>query len=165
MLEHVLYARWNRYLEAKGLYPNTMLGFRAKLATQDTMLLIKKEIVDTTTLSRDSKATLGLDLQGAFDNVKHTAILKQVSALHMGRRFSNYIQAFLSKRTVTIRAGDIELPTKELGSTGTPQGSVIFLRVPAVQLGHDPSGTSISKPSRNLSHHIRGRHYHLVCTR
>lgn len=125
VLEHVLYARWNRYLEAKGLYPNTMLGFRAKLATQDAMLLIKKEIVDTTTLSRDSKAILGLDLQGAFDNVKHTAILQQVSALHMGRRSFNYIQAFLSKRTVTIHAGDIELPTKELGSTGTPQGSVI----------------------------------------
>ncbi|XP_077534515.1 uncharacterized protein LOC144146434 [Haemaphysalis longicornis] len=32
---------------------------------------------------------------------------------------------FLTDRTTTIVAGDLELPTKKLGSTGTPQGAVI----------------------------------------
>lgn len=46
VLEHVLLNRWQRYLEESNLYPDTMLGFRAKLCTQDAMLLLKKEIGD-----------------------------------------------------------------------------------------------------------------------
>lgn len=46
MLEHVLNTRWNRYLEAHDVYPDSMLGFRAKLGTQDAMLLIQREVLD-----------------------------------------------------------------------------------------------------------------------
>lgn len=100
-----------------------MLGFRAKLCTQDAMLLLKHEVMDSKT--KDNTAVLGLDLQGAFDNVHHSAILKQVSHLNMGTRSFNYIKDFLTDRTVQVIAGDLQLPPKQLGSTGTPQGSVI----------------------------------------
>lgn len=100
-----------------------MLGFRAKLCTQDAMLLLKHEVMDSKT--KDNTAVLGLDLQGAFDNVHHSAILKQVSHLNMGTRSFNYIKDFLMDRTVQVIAGDLQLPPKQLGSTGTPQGSVI----------------------------------------
>ncbi|XP_077541716.1 uncharacterized protein LOC144153828 [Haemaphysalis longicornis] len=50
---------------------------------------------------------------------------KTVSSLGMGRRSYEYIRDFLSERTITIHAGDLQLPPKKLGSTGTPQGSVI----------------------------------------
>ncbi|XP_077528227.1 uncharacterized protein LOC144139855 [Haemaphysalis longicornis] len=112
-LEHVLLNRWQDYLEENNLYPDTMLGFRAGLSTQDAMLLIKHEIIDkpsTTTSPMDNRAILGLDLKSAFDTIHHSAILQQ---------------DFLTARTTTIVAGDLELPTKTLGSIGTPQGAVI----------------------------------------
>ncbi|XP_077548763.1 uncharacterized protein LOC144162149 [Haemaphysalis longicornis] len=117
--------RWQDYLEREGLYPATMIGFRQRLSTQDAMLQLKNAIVDDTGISRDNKTILGLDLQSAFDKVKHSAILSQVSKLNMGERSYNYIKDFLTDRTAELRAGDIQLQDKKLGSTGTPQGSVI----------------------------------------
>lgn len=125
VLEHVLLNRWQRYLEDSNIYPHTMLGFRAKLCTQDAMLLLKNEIVDRQFPTLDNRAVLGLDLQGAFDNVHHSAVLRQVSHLNMGERTFAYIKDFLTNRTTRLVAGELQLPLKQLGSTGTPQGSVI----------------------------------------
>ncbi|XP_077550569.1 uncharacterized protein LOC144163646 [Haemaphysalis longicornis] len=111
------------YLEREGLYPATMIGFRQRLSTQDAMLQLKNGIVDDTGISRDNKTILGLDLQSAFDKVKHSAILSQVSKLNMGERSYSYVKDFLTDRTTELRAGDIQLQDKKLGSTGTPQGS------------------------------------------
>ncbi|XP_077553450.1 uncharacterized protein LOC144168315 [Haemaphysalis longicornis] len=82
VLERVLLARWQEYLENNDLYPDSMIGFRQHLCTQDAMIQLKRLIVDRDT--RDSRAVMGLDLQGAFDNVNHSAILSQVSKLNMG---------------------------------------------------------------------------------
>lgn len=46
ILEHVLKNRWQRYLESEGLYPETMLGFRERLSTQDVMLMLRHKIID-----------------------------------------------------------------------------------------------------------------------
>ncbi|XP_072142945.1 uncharacterized protein [Dermacentor andersoni] len=125
VLEHVLMCRWQDYLEESGLYPTTIIGFRRSLGTQDAMILLKKDIIDEDTLTKDNKAILGLDLQSAFDKVKHSAILAQVSRLNMGARTYNYIKDFLTGRTTELCAGDLRLQEKRLGSVGTPQGSVI----------------------------------------
>lgn len=127
MLEHVLNTRWNRYLEAHNVYPDSMLGFRAKLGTQDAMLLIQREVLDPPggIPKNDNRAILGLDLQSAFDNVRHSAILAQVSRLGLGVRSYNYIRAFLSGRTARLEVGGTKLEEREMGSVGTPQGSVI----------------------------------------
>ncbi|XP_075535920.1 uncharacterized protein LOC142571447 [Dermacentor variabilis] len=89
------------------------------------MLQLKYQIIDDGGSTRDNKAILGLDLQSAFDKVKHSAILSQVSKLNMGERSYNYIKDFLTDRTVELRAGHLQTQEKKLGSTGTPQGSVI----------------------------------------
>nr|XP_050028077.1 uncharacterized protein LOC126523519 [Dermacentor andersoni] len=125
VLEHVLMNRWQRYLEESELYPNSIIGFRKKLGTQDAMILLKNEIIDDTTGTKDNRAILGLDLQSAFDKVRHSAILAQVSRLNMGRRTYQYIKDFLTERTTEICAGDLQLEEKKLRSVGTPQGSVI----------------------------------------
>ncbi|XP_065281367.1 uncharacterized protein [Dermacentor albipictus] len=124
VLEHVLMCRWQDYLEESGLYPITIIGFRRSIGTQDTMILLKKDITDDDTLTKD-KAILGLDLQSAFDKVKHSAILAKVPRLNMGARAYNYIKDFLTERTTELCAGDLRLQAKRLGSVGTPQGSVI----------------------------------------
>ncbi|XP_077557974.1 uncharacterized protein LOC144173402 [Haemaphysalis longicornis] len=100
-----------------------MIGFRHRLSTQDAMLQLKQEIIDNKT--QDTKVILGLDLQSAFDKIKHSAILAEVSRLNMGVTSYNYIEDFLTNRTVELHAGDLKLPERKLGSMGTPQGSVI----------------------------------------
>lgn len=88
------------------------------------MLQLKAEIIDKEG-TRDNRVILGLDLQSAFDKVKHSAILAQVSKLNMGETSYNYIKDFLTDRVVELHAGDLQLKEKMLGSTGTPQGSVV----------------------------------------
>lgn len=90
------------------------------------MLLLRHEILDRATkTSAHTAAILGLNLKGAFDNVLHSAILRQMSRLNMGERSFQYVKNFLTERTATIEARDLELPTKTLGSRGMPQGAVI----------------------------------------
>ncbi|XP_077531005.1 uncharacterized protein LOC144143064 [Haemaphysalis longicornis] len=105
----------------KNLRPISLTSCR--LSTQDAMIQLQHDILDTSVRTQDNRAVLGLDLKSAFDEVKHSAILEQVGRLGLGRRSYNYIRDFLSERTVEIHAGDLQLPPKKLGSTGTPQGS------------------------------------------
>nr|XP_037275992.1 uncharacterized protein LOC119168701 [Rhipicephalus microplus] len=49
----------------------------------------------------------------------------RLSHLNMGKRTYAYIKDFLTNRTTRLVAGELQLPLKQLGSTGTPQGSVI----------------------------------------
>ncbi|XP_077530885.1 uncharacterized protein LOC144142925 [Haemaphysalis longicornis] len=122
-MEHVLHNRWQEYLEGEELYPETIIGFRQHLSTQDAMIQIRHQIIDDKT--RDNKAILGLDLESAFDKVTHAAVLRQVSELNMGERSYQYIKDFLTGRTAELRAGELQADEKELGSQGTPQGAVI----------------------------------------
>ncbi|XP_077564323.1 uncharacterized protein LOC144179759 [Haemaphysalis longicornis] len=105
VLVRVPKSRWQEYLEDNDLYPDSMIGFRNKLTTQDAMLQLKAEILDDETRTKDNKAILGLDLQSAFDKLKHSAILAQVCALNMGARTYDYVRDFLTGRTTKIQAG------------------------------------------------------------
>lgn len=98
VLEHVLLNRWQRYLEENELCPNTVIGFRAGLSNQDAMLLLRHEIIDRTTKrSEDTAAILGLDLLGAFGNVLHAAILRQMSLLNVCERSFQYVKDSLTE--------------------------------------------------------------------
>lgn len=79
---------------------------------------------------------MGLDLQGAFDNVNHSAILSQVLKLDMGKRTHEYIRSFFTGRTAEIVAGDLAAEVGENRSRGTPQGSVILPILP-LQPSHE----------------------------
>ncbi|XP_077542017.1 uncharacterized protein LOC144154790, partial [Haemaphysalis longicornis] len=105
VMEPVLLARWQNYLEDNQLYPETMIRSRQRLCTQDAVLQLKHRFVDRDT--RDSRAVMGLYLQGAFDNVNHSVILIPVSKLNMGKRTHEYIRSSLTGRTAEIDAGDL----------------------------------------------------------
>ncbi|XP_077528367.1 uncharacterized protein LOC144140028 [Haemaphysalis longicornis] len=114
VLEHVLNNRWQSYLEER-IYPATILGFRAKLSTQDAMLLLQHDLLESPSRT-DCRAVLDLDLRSAFDKVLHSAILAQVNRLGLGERTYNYIRAFLSHRMACIHVGHLQLDERELGS-------------------------------------------------
>lgn len=126
LLEHVVLNRISNYMDDNDLYPHTMIGFRAKLSTQDIMLQIKHQIIDGDKLSPlDTRAILGLDLPKAFDSVTHEAILDGLAKIAPGKRVYNYIREFLTNRTASLSVGNLESGDFALGGRGTPQGSVL----------------------------------------
>ncbi|XP_037518250.1 uncharacterized protein LOC119395029 [Rhipicephalus sanguineus] len=123
LAEHVILNRLSEHVEEKQYFPYTMIGYRPGLSTQDAMLRIKKSLLDRPT--RDTKALLGLDVEQAFDNIRHQAILTAISEHNLGTRFYQYVNAFLEDRTATLRIGEHVSQSFDLGDKGTPQGSVL----------------------------------------
>ncbi|XP_072143714.1 uncharacterized protein [Dermacentor andersoni] len=72
--------------------------------------------------TRDTKALLGLDVEQAFENIEHQAILKAISDHNLGTCIYRYVKVFLQDRTATLRIGDHVSESFELGDKGTPQG-------------------------------------------
>lgn len=96
LMEHVILTRLQNYMEDRGLYPLSMIGFIPRLSTQDVLLQIKHQILDARGRGTGLKAILGLDLTKAFDNIKHSAILENLRDLGVGHKAYTYIRDFLS---------------------------------------------------------------------
>lgn len=93
LLEHMVHDRLTTYLEDSGLMPDTMFGFRQLLSAQDILLQLKEDLLDY--LERHKKfSILALDVKGAFDNVKHDAILQNLQDTNCGIRTYQYVQDF-----------------------------------------------------------------------
>lgn len=75
-----------------------MIGFKTQLSTQDVMLQLHAEVIDPPNKT-GTKAIFALDLEKAFDNVSHEAILQTLANINAGNKTFNYIPSFLSGRT------------------------------------------------------------------
>ncbi|XP_042149280.1 uncharacterized protein LOC121837649 [Ixodes scapularis] len=101
-----------------------MYGFRPHLSTQDILLQLKEEVLDS--LNNHSKRSiLTLDIKGAFDNISHQAILQGVASTNCGERTYKYFASFLTNRTATVGIGHLRSDTFTTIPKGTPQGSVV----------------------------------------
>lgn len=79
LFEHIIHNRLSPHIEGKGYFPYTIYGFRPRLSTQDILLQLKEEVLDS--LNNHSKRSiLTLDIKGAFDNISHQAILQGVAS-------------------------------------------------------------------------------------
>lgn len=124
VLEHIIHARLTQYLDDSNAYPPTMLGFRSRLSVQDVHLQLLHDII-TPPSRMDTAAILALDLQKAFDQVSHAAILSNLETLKVGHRTYNYIRSFLTNRTAELHLGDVASAPIKMSSIGTPQGAVL----------------------------------------
>ncbi|XP_037574460.1 uncharacterized protein LOC119456708 [Dermacentor silvarum] len=87
------------------------------------MIQLKEQIIDTT--ERGLRSILGLNLKKAFDRVEHAAILERIAQHGRAERTYNYIRNFLTGRTARIRLDEERSIQVDMGSTGTPQESVV----------------------------------------
>lgn len=124
LYEHLVARRLTELLEDTGRFPHTMFGFRAHLSAQDVHLQLKETIIDHLSKTNPS-CIVALDIQGAFDNVTHTAILQQLQTTGCGKATYNFVRAFLTNRTATLHLGPYKTEKFHIPARGTPQGSVI----------------------------------------
>ncbi|KAG0423215.1 hypothetical protein HPB47_001004, partial [Ixodes persulcatus] len=106
--KHIVLNRLQPYLEDSDKLPTTSVGFRPRLSTQDILLQIKEEVMAPATRNSPT-ALLTLDLKGAFDNVKHSAILQRLNTLGCGARTYHYIRDFLSDRKAILKKSELLL--------------------------------------------------------
>ncbi|KAM7293892.1 hypothetical protein ISCGN_023467 [Ixodes scapularis] len=124
LFEHMVHNRLSSHIEDKDYFPDTMYGFRPHLSTQDILLQLKEEVLDS--LNNHSKRSiLTLDIKGAFDNISHQAILQGVASTNCGERTYKYFASFLTNRTATVGIGHLRSDTFTTIPKGTPQGSVV----------------------------------------
>lgn len=123
LMEHIIQTRISNYMEEKEKWPDEMYGFRPHLSTQDVMLRLQQDIINSRT--KDAKVIMGLDLKRAFDNVKHEAILEGLQQAGIGLKTYRYVRNFLTDRTAVITFQEIQSGVIRLGNRGTPQGSVL----------------------------------------
>lgn len=125
LMETMVRDRLATYLESKGHFADSMFGFRPHLSAQDILLQLKRDIIQPIPSTHNDRAILALDLKGAFDNVKHESILKNLSSVHCGKKIFAYIRDFLSERLAFIRIDNEEHGPFKMGTRGTPQGAVL----------------------------------------
>ncbi|KAG0432999.1 hypothetical protein HPB47_020326 [Ixodes persulcatus] len=124
LFEHMVHNRLSPHIEEKGYFPDTMYGFRPHLSTQDILLQLKEEVLDS--LNNHSKRSiLTLDIKGAFDNISHQAILQGVASTNCGERTYKYFASFLTNHTDTVGIGHLRSDKFTTLPKGTPQGSVV----------------------------------------
>lgn len=97
-----------------------MYGFRAGLAVNDVHLCLYTDLLQRPP-KRDSSAILALDLQKAFGQVSHQAIVRGLARLAPGERSYNYVKAFLSNRTARYKFSDLQSPTFQLRPLALPK--------------------------------------------
>ncbi|KAK8780271.1 hypothetical protein V5799_018390 [Amblyomma americanum] len=124
LYEKVITRRIQSYLEKEQLYPDSMFGFRANLSTQDVLLQLKEEVLETMPKAGEN-VVMALDIKGAFDNVSHAAIIEGINNTNCGKRTHDYIRDFLRNRTATVGLGELRSDVFHTPCKGTPQGSVI----------------------------------------
>lgn len=110
------------------------------------MLQIKQEIIEN--VSKDTRAIAVLDDTKAF-NIRHTAVMHNLSKLNVVVKTYKYVRNFLSNRTASIELGGMSLENIQLGNRGTPQGSV--LSPPPLLCGYDRTPERLDK-----IHHVCG---------
>lgn len=96
LMEKMVLERLEWHLEGLQLLPETMIGFRKHVSTQDAMLRIKNQVFDLPSTAQ-LRTIVGVDMQRAFDSVTHRAILENLKATKPGPRVYNYVKDFLSE--------------------------------------------------------------------
>ena len=123
VLERAISQRLVEYLEENSLLDSNQFGFRSGHSTVDQLLLTYTEITSMV----DSGMSVDLiffDYAKAFDTVCHGILLTKLRYLGIHGHLLNWIEFFLTNRTMQVRVGGKLSYPKEVVS-GVPQGSVL----------------------------------------
>ncbi|KAH9375646.1 hypothetical protein HPB48_021491 [Haemaphysalis longicornis] len=120
----MVFRRLRKHLEEHHRIPFNLLGFRPKLSTKYILLALYEEVIKEPSASQ-LRAIVAADLQKAFDNVTHEAILHDLAKTNCGTAVYNNTLQFLQSRTLSIQIYDYQSQENRHPLKGIPQEAVI----------------------------------------
>lgn len=123
LMERVILARLDWFLEHYKVYPEAMAGFRRGRSSIDCVIDLATFVQQQRRVKRIC-AALFLDVKGAYDNVEHGAILKALRAVGLGGRVYQWVRSYLSGRSFFVMTQDGPTST-HYTHRGVPQGGVL----------------------------------------
>lgn len=123
MMEHIICSELNNFLDNRNVLTSFQHGFRKGLSTTTQLASTIHDFAQI--LDRGSQVdVLFIDFSKAFDKVPHCQLLFKLEKLGLPHGLVNWIAAYLSRRTQSVRIGDSTSPRLPVTS-GVPQGSVL----------------------------------------
>ena len=123
LLEGMVKARLERYLESKNILNPFQSGFRKGRSTNDQLVRLQHDVLYAKNRGR-SVVAIFLDLEAAFDLAWHSGILYKLKQYGITGRCFQYVRAFLLNRKITVKVEDT-LSEAETLTRGTPQGAIL----------------------------------------
>lgn len=149
LMERMVLARLEWYLDLHAVLPDEMTGFRARLAATDNIL----EFCSATDSTHKTGVTLlatFLDIKNAFGCVSRGVVLHQLKTAGVTGRVLRFIASFLEGRSSQVRLGNVLGEPRE-HHTGLPQGSVLSPALFNLVLAGLPRAIPHSIPEVHLS--------------
>lgn len=122
-MERLVLSRIEWLLETKSIYPATMTGFRQGRSSIDNVVDLVTHVDDQKLRGKITIAVF-LDVRGAFDNIKHSAVLRGLKTIGIGGRCYAWIADYLHNRTIYMRTNEGDT-SRHTVIKGVPQGGVL----------------------------------------
>ena len=143
LAERMVNYRLYWWLEKNGILNNSQAGFRRGSRTEDQLFRLTQSVIDGFQEKKDTAAVF-IDLQQAYDKIWRKGLLIKMQKLGIDGKMLNWVQAFLSNRTIRTRF-DGALSSKLTLEEGLPQGSALSCTLFLIFINDLPELLQVSK--------------------
>jgi hypothetical protein len=123
IIEKLINIRVTNYLTKHHIISNYQYGFRRGVSTQDAVLDLTSNIVESVDRG-DKSLTVFIDLKSGFDTVSIPILLKRLEDVGIRGIALSLFKSYLQDRTQAVRI-DVHVSDEETVKFGVPQGSVL----------------------------------------
>ena len=123
LTERMALHRIQTTLENNGTFHFTQTGFRRHLGTQDSLLMLYNDVLETPSRV-DPRVIVAVDVKKAFDSASHKSIIESAAAHGIRGAPLNFIKYFLREKQFTVKVANTEGLKSPCG-VGVPQGAVL----------------------------------------
>lgn len=123
LLEKIILQRIEFFCDKENIIPINQAGFRKKRNTTEHLVKLSTQIKQQFARRKNVLATF-FDLRKAYDRIWHTRLLEKLKLYRFQGRIYNYLEDFISNRSIQVRVGTTYSNVKQL-DMGLPQGSIL----------------------------------------
>lgn len=122
-MKRLILSRLEWFLESSSAYPATMTGFRQGRSSIDNVIDLVAHVEDQKLRGKFTIAVF-LDVRGAFDNIRHSAVLQGLKSVGISGRLFDWVADYLHNRTIYMHTKEGDTSYHVL-TKGVPQGGVL----------------------------------------
>ena len=143
LAERMVNYRLYWWLEKNEILNNSQAGFRRGSRTEDQLFRLCQTVLDGFQEKKDTSAVF-IDLQQAYDRIWRKGLLVKMQNLGINGKMLNWIQAFLTDRTIQTRFENA-ISSKLTLEEGLPQGSALSCTLFLIFINDLPPLLNVSK--------------------